>query len=120
MATPNPQRGEAALGDQKLSVTFNGFCSLQEATGKDMPALLRDFEGEMDGTGMAIAGLVLDPLALRTWIRCFLVGEFTDEEAGELIGEQGIEEAFSALNTAVQGFFAPMKKEKEANPRKAA
>ena len=108
MPKANPMRGEALLGEHKLSVTFNDFCNLQGATGMDMTQLIEKM-------GTTLAG---DPLALRTWTRVFLVEDKSAEEVGDIIGELGIEATFGALNKAVDGFFSPMK-EKSENPPKA-
>ena len=106
MSAPNPARGEAALGERKLVVDFNGFCTLEAALGAKVPDILK----------MMDAGLSFTQL--RTFVRVFLHAEISDEDAGVLIEEIGLTETLLAVTTAVAGFFKP--KETEARPRKAA
>lgn len=107
MSAPNPMRGEAALGEKKLVVDFNGFCSLEAVMAKKVPEIL----AVMD------AGLGFSDL--RHCVRVFCVDSISTEEAGDLIGAVGYEAALNAVSTAVSGFFAPQK-DKPARPLKAA
>ena len=108
MPAPNPLRGEAALGDYTLLVNFNGWCSLEGETGNKVPQLL---QGLQEGLGFA---------ELRTWVRVFVTTPMTEEQAGELIGEVGLEPSLKALDKAVNGFFANQPKDKKDRPLKAA
>lgn len=103
---PNPMRGEAPLGEHKLVVDFNGWCSLEAATGKKVPELLNEMKA---GLGFA---------DLRTWVRIFLSEPMSAEDVGNLIGAH-YEETIKSMSVAIEGFFSP-KKEEEARPRKAA
>ena len=108
MAGPNPMRGEAELGSRKLAFTFNSWCALEARTGKKVVDLLVDLE-----MGLGFSGL-------RTWIRTFAVDELTEEQAGELIGENGTEAALRAIKQGVDGFFAPAEaREQSEDPPKA-
>jgi hypothetical protein len=104
----NQMRGEAAIGDHKLVVDFNGFCSLEIITGLKTEHLIARME---KGLGFA---------ELRTWVRVFIDKPMSDEDVGDFIGELTPEPVLQALATAITGFFAPAKKEKGENPLKAA
>ena len=108
MPTANPMKAEAALGEHMLAVTFNGWCSLEGETGNKVPQLL---QGLQEGIGFA---------ELRTWVRVFVTTPMTEEQAGELIGEVGLEPSLKALDKAVNGFFANQPKDKKDRPLKAA
>ncbi len=125
----NPMRGEAALGEHKLIVDFNGFCSLEAATGMKVPDLVVMFK---TGIGFGFG-------ELRQFIQIFLDKPLSEKEVGDLIGELGMIEvpvpvelrkkgepetaqmwlAAHALGQAMDGFLAPKTEQKE-NPRKAA
>lgn len=122
----NPMRGEADLGEHKLVVNFNGWCSLEAAMGMKVPDLI----------AMMNTGIGFGFKELRTFVRNFLDKQMTDAEVGDLIGSLGMVDvplekprgklkteqvwvAAIALGKAVDGFFAT-KKENGANPPKAA
>lgn len=125
----NPLRGEADLGEHKLIVDFNGFCSLEKAMDLKVPDLVV----------MLKSGIGFGFSELRTFVRVFLDKPMGDVEVGDLIGRLGMTEvpvppemqkkgqpktmqvwlAADALNAAVDGFLAPQKATSE-NPLKAA
>lgn len=123
----NPMRGEAALGEHKLVVDFNGFCSLEAVTGLKVPDLVVMFK---TGVGFGFG-------ELRQFIQVFLDQRLSEKEVGDLIGELGMIEvpvpdrkkgdpetaqmwlAAHALGQAMDGFLSPVK-ERQENPRKAA
>lgn len=122
----NPMRGEAMLGEHKLVCDFNGWCSLEAATGRTVPELI----------AMMKSGVGFGYREMRTFVRCFSESQMTEAEAGDLISSLGmieIEEtlangkkrkskvwaAAEALGKAVEGFFAPPK-EIGDRPLKAA
>lgn len=102
----NPMRGEAELGDYKLVVNFNGFCTLEGETGLKVPQLISRLE-----TGLGFADL-------RTWIWVFIDADMTREQVGDLIGELTPDPVLKALAKAIDGFFS-VKKAKAPNPPKA-
>lgn len=125
----NPMRGEVALGEHKLVVDFNSFCSLESATGMKVPDLVVMFK---TGIGFGFS-------ELRQFIQIFLDKPLSEKEIGDLIGELGMMEvpvpadqrkkgdpetaqiwvAAHALGQAVDGFLSPPREAKE-NPLKAA
>lgn len=109
---PNPMRGEAELGERKVVIDFDRFCSLELATGRKVPDLLADFDA---GLGFA---------DVRAWLRVFLEPVASDEEIAEIITAGGVEKgyraALKALAEAMTGFMSKPKKEQEARPREAA
>lgn len=130
----NPMRGEADLGEHRLVVNFNGWCSLEAAMGMKVPDLI----------AMMNTGIGFGFKELRTFVRVFLDKQMTDAEVGELIGALGMVDvpeldakgapkldgrgkakvrqtwvAAEALGKAVDRFFSPAK-ENGANPPKAA
>jgi hypothetical protein len=128
----NPLHGEAALGEHKLVVNFNTFCSLEAAFKADrlkVPDLIV----------MLKSGVGFGFTELRTYVRVFLDKPMTDAEVGELITAQGMVDvkvppelrkagspetekvwaAAVALEEAVDRFLAP-KKERKENPPLAA
>lgn len=104
----NPMRGEADLGDRKLVIDFNSMCTLEKATAKKVPEILDMIE---KGLGFC---------ELRTVVQVFASPPMGEDEAGSFIGEVGTQPALKALREALEGFFAPPKKEKGENPLKAA
>lgn len=107
MTAPNPMKGEVALGEHTLAVTFNSMCSLEAATGNKVPGLLQQMQ---DGLGFS---------EVRLWVRVLLTSPMSEEEAGELVGSIGYEATLKALGRAMEGFFAPAAKERKPNPPKA-
>ena len=125
----NPMRGEAALGDHKLVVTFNRFCTLEGVMDMKVPGLI----------AMMKTGVNFGFGELRTFVRVFLDKEMSDTEVGDLIETLGMTDipvpkelrrkgdpdtqqvwlAAHALGEAVDMFLAPLT-EKQANPRLAA
>jgi hypothetical protein len=100
----NPMRGEADFGPHKLIVTFNGLCALEAAMGLKVGDLLHRME-----TGLSF-------LETRTCVRCFLNEERSSEQVGDMIGELGFDVALEAIAKALDGFFAPMDKDRKKNP----
>lgn len=126
----NPLRGEAALGEHKLVVDFNGFCSLEAAMEMKVPDLI----------AMLKTGVDFGFVELRKFVQVFLDKPMTEKEVGDLIGALGMIEvevppelrrdpkkpekqhvwlAAHALGQAVDGFLTPKKEQKE-NPPLAA
>lgn len=123
----NPMRGEAPLGEHKIIVTFNGLCSLEAELKRSVPELIFMMK---NGVGFGFK-------EMRSFVRCLLDKDMTDEEAGDLIGRCGMIDqdipaearkrggpksekvwvAAIALRDAFEGFFA---EEKEERPLKAA
>lgn len=107
MTAANPMRGEVALGDRKLIVTFNTVCALEEVTGRKVLDLVDE---------MAF-GLGLSDL--RQWVQVFVNEPMTLEQVGDWLGEIGIEPTSAAIVKAFEQFFPAQKKGKAANPPKA-
>lgn len=126
--TANPMRGEAMLGEHKLVVDFNGWCSLERELGRTVPELI----------AMMKSGFGFGYHELRAFVRHFCHPPLTDQQAGDLIASLGMVEveveqvkggkkkekqttwvAAVALSQAVEGFFAP-REESDARPLKAA
>lgn len=111
MPAANPVRGEAQIGSIKIVVDFNAWCALEAKLGMFVPEIL----GLMDkGLGFS---------QLRTILTVFAVGDVTEEDVGEQIGEIGYPEALRLLGEANNGFFRPEMgagKDSDENPRKAA
>lgn len=103
----NPMRGEAPLGENKLVLTFNTACALEQETGRN----ILDLAAQMEfGFGLA---------DLRQWVRILLDKPMTLEETGDWLGEVGIEAATLALGEVFKQFFPAPKKGKDKNPPKA-
>lgn len=107
MTAANPMRGEAPLGEHKLVVDFNGFCSLEGETELKFNELI-----ERLANGLSFS-------EMRTWVRVFIDADLDNEQAGELIGQLGVEASLRAIDVAVDRFFAKPKKGKAPNPPKA-
>lgn len=125
----NRMRGEAALGEHKLVVDFNSFCSLEAATSLKVPDLVVMFK---TGVGFGFN-------ELRQFVQVFLDEPLSQEEVGELIGDLGMIKvpvpasqrnkgdpattnmwlAAYALGEAMDGFLA-MPKDPPENPLRAA
>lgn len=102
----NPMRGEVALGDHKLIVTFNKVCALEDATGRKLLDLVADLQF---GLGFG---------DIRLWVKVLLDKEMSLEQVGDLLGEIGFEAAVEAIGKAFEMFF-PAPEGKAKNPRKA-
>jgi hypothetical protein len=108
MPLANPMRGEAMLGECKLVVNYNGLCVLEGMLGLAVPDVL-----ELVKNGLSFSNL-------RTFVQALSEDDLTEISAGELIDSVGYNEALAVLCKAFEGYFAPPKKEKAANPLKAA
>lgn len=111
MSGANPLKGEARIGDKLIRVDFDAVCRLEAATGRTVVELMADL------------GAGLGATAIRTWVGVLLVDEATSEEIDALLTEGGFqagyERAMAAIVDAVNGFFAPPRKETRVRPRKA-
>lgn len=108
----NRMRGEASLGEHTLVFSFNVMCLLEEQTGLKTGQLIQMMQQNMGLTD------------LRAFIWAGLQEKqpgTSIEQAGEIIGEVGIEPAMEALQQAVEAAFSSDEPESgKANPRKAA
>lgn len=107
MAT-NPLKGEAMLGERLLRVDFDAWCAFETKSGKKLPDLMYEMQQGL-GANDVVA-----------WIGAFLAEPAEEAVVRKLIRDNGYSAALEAIGQAVEGFFAPMKKDKAKHPLKAA
>lgn len=102
----NPLRGEASFEAQgqvwTMVLDFNTLVSLEKETGSTLQELFELLKPERLSLG-----------TIRSFFKCSLEenhGDVTDREAGNLIGEIGIEKAATLLSEAVNDMQAPVAK----------
>lgn len=111
MNAPNRRRGETAMGAYTLVYSFNAMCLLEDETGLKTGEIIQQMQ---DGVGLK---------QLRTFIWAGLQEkhpDFSQEDAGDVIDEVGIEPAMASLQQAIEAAFSVEKKAGPKNPRKAA
>ncbi len=89
---PNPTRGEASLGDYTLRFDINAFCELEDALDAGMQEILATISAGMNfRTARAVvrAGLLHSDPAM------------TDQRAGEIISDNGLEASLEAVGAAI-------------------